>query len=89
MLFLRHVDVLTLHQLERLAIGITKVSFYYPRLITRYCADLIQSADSIQKSSQLTSLLMFLSRARVTDIKVWKKLTNWLNKNYRYVLHIL
>uniref|UniRef100_A0A914Y4H0 RAP domain-containing protein n=1 Tax=Panagrolaimus superbus TaxID=310955 RepID=A0A914Y4H0_9BILA len=78
-----HTDVLTLSQLERLANGIVKNSYYNPRLIERYCADLINSADTLSRWSQVSTFLNFLTRARVTNEKVWQVLISWMNKSFR------
>uniref|UniRef100_A0AC34GWL8 RAP domain-containing protein n=1 Tax=Panagrolaimus sp. ES5 TaxID=591445 RepID=A0AC34GWL8_9BILA len=78
-----HTDILTLSQLERLANGIFKISYYNPRLIERFCADLINSAGNLSRWSQASTFLTFLTRARVTNEKVWKAIVNWMNKSYR------
>jgi hypothetical protein len=78
-----HTDILTLPQLERLANGIMKISFYNPRLVVRYCSDLISSSNTICRSSQVSLFSSFLSNARVTDEKVWHKLVKWMNEASR------
>lgn len=78
-----HSDILTLPQLERLAKGIMKISFYNPRLVLRFCSDLSSSVDSIYRWTHVSTFLSFLKLARVTDEKIWGKLVKWMNKASR------
>jgi len=82
-----HSDIMTPGQLVRLSSAIKELSFYFPRLITRFGNDFVNSTASFSDFAQITPILNLFVTGKVTDEAAWIAACKWILNNSKRANH--
>ncbi|KAE9552469.1 hypothetical protein FO519_004321 [Halicephalobus sp. NKZ332] len=82
-----HSDIMTPGQLVRLSNAIRELSFYFPRLITRFGNDFVNSTTSFSDFAQITPILNLFVTGKITDETAWIAVCKWITNNSKRASH--
>uniref|UniRef100_A0AC34Q6K1 Uncharacterized protein n=1 Tax=Panagrolaimus sp. JU765 TaxID=591449 RepID=A0AC34Q6K1_9BILA len=76
-------EILTPNQLVKLTSAIRRLSFYHPRLVTRINSDFVNSINRFSKFPEITGILNYFTKGRMTDETAWKAICKWIVQHHK------